>query len=54
MKVAFYVRLSTEEQAIEGFSIRCNSSGYEVVKVYKDDGFSAKTLNRPPIKETTE
>jgi site-specific DNA recombinase len=58
MRVALYVRVSTEEQAVEGFSINgqidiltqyCISSEYDVVKVYKDEGYSAKTLNRPQL-----
>lgn len=60
MKVALYVRVSTDEQAVEGFSIRgqidvltehCTSNGYEVVAIYKDEGYSAKTLNRPDLQK---
>lgn len=56
--VAIYVRVSTEEQAKEGFSIEaqidkckayCKARGWSAFKVYKDAGFSAGTLNRPAI-----
>jgi site-specific DNA recombinase len=60
MKVALYVRVSTEEQADEGFSINgqiktledyCERNRYEVVKVYKDEGLSGKSMNRPALRE---
>lgn len=53
MKVAIYVRVSTEEQAQEGFSIEgqisalldyCKHHDYEIVKTYKDEGVSAKSI----------
>lgn len=53
---AIYVRVSTEEQAKEGLSIKaqidrckafCIARCWEVHKVYKDAGFSAATTNRP-------
>ncbi|WP_219913051.1 recombinase family protein, partial [Bacillus paranthracis] len=49
MKVALYVRVSTEEQAEEGFSINgqiklleefCEKNSYQIVKIYKDEGIS--------------
>ncbi|WP_245954734.1 recombinase family protein [Paenibacillus flagellatus] len=55
MRVAIYVRVSTEEQAQEGFSIDgqisalhdfCKHHGYEVVKCYKDEGVSAKSISK--------
>ena len=48
-------RLSTEDQAREGFSLpeqekrlraMCEYKGYEIYKVYKDAGISAKTGNK--------
>lgn len=60
MKVALYVRVSTDEQADEGFSINgqiktleefCEKNSYEIVKVYKDEGLSGKSLDRPSLKE---
>ncbi|GHU77876.1 hypothetical protein AGMMS49992_27030 [Clostridia bacterium] len=55
---AGYVRVSTEEQAREGFSIDAQKrilQAYALVKslgdivVYTDDGYSAKNLNRPAM-----
>ena len=52
-----YVRVSTEEQSREGFSLQeqekrlrtmCEYKGYEVYKIYKDAGISAKTGNLRP------
>ena len=57
-KVAgLYIRVSTEDQAREGFSLpeqekrlraMCEYKGYEIYKVYKDAGISAKTGNSRP------
>lgn len=56
-----YIRVSTEDQAREGFSLKeqekrlramCEYKGYEVYKIYKDSGISAKTGNyRPAFEE---
>ena len=52
-----YIRVSTEDQAREGFSlpeqekrlrVMCEFKGYEVYKVYEDAGISAKTGNKRP------
>lgn len=52
-----YIRVSTEDQAREGFSLpeqekrlraMCEYKGYEIYKVYKDAGISAKTGNYRP------
>ena len=52
-----YIRVSTEDQAREGFSLpeqekrlraMCEYKGYEIYKVYKDAGISAKTGNKRP------
>jgi site-specific DNA recombinase len=51
-----YTRVSTDDQAEKGFSLRdqkdklekyCSSKGLEVIKHFEDDGYSAKTFNRP-------
>ena len=56
-----YIRVSTEDQAREGFSLGeqkekllqlCNFKGYEVFKVYEDAGISAKDMeHRPAFQE---
>ena len=55
-----YIRVSTEDQAREGFSLKeqekrlramCEYKGYEVYKIYKDSGISAKTGNYRPAFE---
>ena len=64
-KVAgLYIRVSTEDQAREGFSLpeqekrlraMCEYKGYEIYKVYEDAGISAKTGNiRPAFEELLE
>ncbi|HWI53946.1 MAG TPA: recombinase family protein, partial [Symbiobacteriaceae bacterium] len=51
-----YMRVSTEEQAASGYSLAaqrdklelfCKLQGYEIAGWYRDDGVSAKDLNRP-------
>ena len=60
VNVVLYLRVSSEEQAKYGFSIDnqrvdCTNfaerNGYHVVKVFIDDGKSAKDLNRPEARE---
>jgi len=60
LRVALYIRVSTEEQAQEGFSIRaqknnlidyCRVNDHEIVKIYIDDGYSAKDTKRPRLQE---
>ncbi len=55
---AIYVRVSTQDQAQHGFSLDAQEEsltsyakalGYEVFKIYKDEGRSAKNLNRPEM-----
>ena len=55
-----YIRVSIEDQAREGFSLpeqekrlraMCEYKGYEIYKVYKDAGISAKTGNKRPAFE---
>ena len=55
-----YIRVSTEDQAREGFSLpeqekrlraMCEYKNYEIYKVYKDAGISAKTGNKWPAFE---
>lgn len=58
MKTAIYVRVSTEEQAREGYSLAAQeerlkayalSQDWEVIKIYREDGKSAKDLDRPKL-----
>ncbi len=64
-KVAgIYIRVSTEDQAREGFSLGeqeeklkalCKYKDYEIFKVYKDAGISAKDMtNRPAFQQMLE
>ncbi|OIJ12702.1 hypothetical protein BKP37_12950 [Anaerobacillus alkalilacustris] len=59
MRCAIYARVSTDEQATEGFSIPAQkerlesfikSQGWHIHDFYIDDGYSAKNLERPQIK----
>lgn len=53
MRVAIYIRVSTERQAMEGFSLDaqrktlldyCNLHNYTVYRVYADEGISGKDI----------
>lgn len=59
-KVVLYARVSTDEQAEEGYSISgqirvlreyCEKNNYQIINIYKDEGFSGKSLDRPSLKE---
>lgn len=59
-KASVYVRVSTEEQAKEGFSVdnqkraceeHARNFGYQVLKVFIDDGKSGRTTERPAFQE---
>ena len=60
VRVGIYARVSTEEQANEGFSIRgqieklsdyAKIRGWEIYNVYSDDGISGKNItDRPAIR----
>jgi site-specific DNA recombinase len=58
MKVGIYVRVSTEEQALEGFSISaqknrlsayCVAQDWSIAGFYVDEGISAKNMERPEL-----
>lgn len=58
IRVAIYIRVSTQEQADEGHSIPmqterlkkyCEAKGWTVVKIYTDPGFSGSNTNRPAL-----
>lgn len=56
LRVAIYARVSTEDQAKEGFSLDaqldklksyCKARGWKIVGEYVDDGYSGRTTRRP-------
>src|SRR3989344_4024888 len=59
LKAAVYIRVSTEEQAKQGFSLAAQEDalrsyasalGYQVFNIYRDEGKSAKDMkNRPAL-----
>jgi len=60
MRVALYTRVSTEDQAREGFSLEvqreylesfAKREGLEIFKVYQDDGISGYSTELPALKE---
>ena len=63
MRAIGYVRVSTEEQAQTGVSLDaqeekirayCIAKEWDLLRVIRDEGFSAKDLNRPGIQEIIE
>ncbi len=63
MNVAIYLRVSTTEQAEEGYSISAQkerlkayivSQGWSLSQIYEDAGFSGGTLNRPAFGKLRE
>lgn len=62
-RAAIYCRVSTEEQAREGFSIAaqkrtlsllCASRRWNIAGVYADEGLSGKSMERPAFKKLLE
>jgi DNA invertase Pin-like site-specific DNA recombinase len=60
LKAALYTRVSTEDQAKEGFSLDsqierlrsyCMARGWQVYKEYVDDGYSGRYTKRPAYQE---
>lgn len=60
LKVAGYARVSTDEQKKFGYSINaqaeaidkwCADKGYNLEKIYIDEGFSASNMKRPALQE---
>ena len=54
---AIYIRVSTEDQARHGISLQaqedslknyCNALGYQIFKIYRDEGISAKDIAHRP------
>lgn len=62
-EVALYVRVSTEEQALNGDSLRTQreeltkyalANHFHIMGIYEDDGFSATNLKRPALQRMLE
>ena len=58
--VLIYTRVSTDDQAEKGYSLAdqqqrlekyCDAKGYEIIRHFQDDGYSAKTFDRPRFNE---
>ncbi len=56
LRVAIYTRVSTEDQARDGFSLDAQEKrlkaysavrGWVIADIYRDEGFSGRTVNRP-------
>ncbi|MBO4502619.1 MAG: recombinase family protein [Candidatus Methanomethylophilus sp.] len=65
MKAALYIRVSTEEQAMDGYSLDAQekkllayctdvADDVEVYDIYRDDGYSGRNTNRPGYKRMME
>jgi len=63
MRAAIYARVSTEDQAKEGFSIPaqlkrlnayCKARGWQQVKEYVDEGYSGRDIKRPAYQRMME
>ena len=59
-QVAIYIRVSTQEQAQEGYSIGeqkerliayCKAQAWAIYNIYVDGGYSGANINRPGIKK---
>ena len=59
IRVIIYIRVSTQEQAREGYSVNeqrerlikyCEAMGWEIVEVYIDPGYSGGGMDRPGLK----
>lgn len=59
-KVGIYIRVSTQEQAQEGYSIPaqkerlinyCKAKDWNIVDIYVDGGFSGSNLDRPAMQK---
>jgi DNA invertase Pin-like site-specific DNA recombinase len=63
MRAFGYVRVSTGDQAESGLGLEtqqeaieaeCERRGWDLVRVFRDEGFSAATLKRPALQEALE
>lgn len=62
-RTAIYIRVSTQEQAMEGYSIQaqterlqayCKAKGWGVFHTYTDAGFSGSNMERPALSQLIE
>ena len=60
VRAVAYLRVSTDDQAREGYSLDaqracirayCAAKGYELIREFEDDGFSGRTMKRPAFLE---
>jgi site-specific DNA recombinase len=60
LKARIYIRVSTEDQAREGYSLEAQKkhleayvkeNGYELVGIHEDAGFSGKDMDRPALQQ---
>lgn len=58
LRVALYIRVSTQEQANEGYSVGeqterlqnyCKAMGWEIFKIYVDPGYTGSNTDRPGL-----
>lgn len=63
MNIAAYLRVSTDRQADKGYSLSeqekrikafCSSKDWNLVKIYKDPGFTGSNLERPALQNLIE
>ena len=63
VRVAIYTRVSTEDQAKEGFSLAaqeerlrayCQARGWDIAGIYRDDGHSGRNVKRPAYQRMME
>ena len=63
LRVALYLRVSTQEQAKEGYSIGeqesrlkkyCEAMEWDIFKIYVDPGYSGGDTNRPGLQDMTK
>ncbi len=62
-RAVIYVRVSTDEQAVEGYSLYaqrsiledyCLAEGLGIAEVYEDNGYSGRNINRPAYRRMME
>lgn len=63
IRAAGYVRVSTDEQAMEGQSLEnqsarikayAESQGWDLIEIYREEGYSGKVIDRPELSKLIE